>query len=34
MGKFRGLKNAQNHCDFTDINFYDWAKKIFPQPSF
>ena len=34
MGKFRELKNAQNNCSFTDINFCDWAKKIFPQPSF
>ena len=29
MGKFRELKNAQNSCSFTDINFCDWAKKYF-----
>ena len=34
MGKFNELKNAQNNCSFTDINFCDWAKKVFLQLSF
>ena len=28
------LKNAQNVCSFTDINFRQWATKIIQQPSF
>ena len=34
MWKIRELKNAQNNCSFTGINFCDWVTKIFPQPSF
>ena len=34
MGKSCKLKNAQNNCSFTEINFCDWAKNLFPQPSF
>ena len=31
---FCELKDAQNLCSFTDINFRQWATKISLQPSF
>ena len=34
VGNFRLLKSSQNSCSFTDINFREWAKKVFPQLSF